>query len=349
MALYKRNKTYWVDISHNGERIQCSTGTTDKVAAQQWHDKFKADLWVQSRLEQKPKRTWIEATVRWINESSHKRSLKDDKCHLRWLDSHLRNKTLDQLNQEFIEKLAGIKAKSGASNARVNRMLALVRAILNKAAKQWGWINSAPLITMRKEANHRISWLTHEDAARLIAELPEHLADMAIFSLATGLRQSNVKNLKWEDIDLMKHHAWIHPDEAKANKAIAVPLNKDALRVLQKRKGKHPIYVFTYGNKPVSQVNTQAWKKALKRAGIKGFRWHDLRHTWASWHVQNGTSLQELQQLGGWASYNMVLRYAHLSSQHLQDAAARIHVTNSLHSANDGNLSVHREACNLLN
>lgn len=74
---------------------------------------------------------------------------------------------------------------------------------------------------------------------------------------------------------------------------------------------------------PIKQFNTKAWKKALKRAGIENFRWHDLRHTWASWHVQNGTSLQELQQLGGWASFVMVLRYAHLSSEHLKAVAER--------------------------
>lgn len=68
----------------------------------------------------------------------------------------------------------------------------------------------------------------------------------------------------------------------------------------------------------------KAWRAALKRAGIKNFRWHDLRHTWASWHVQSGTSLQELQVLGGWSSFDMVLRYAHLSSDHLRSAAERI-------------------------
>jgi integrase len=62
----------------------------------------------------------------------------------------------------------------------------------------------------------------------------------------------------------------------------------------------------------------------LKRAEIEKFRFHDLRHTWASWHVMNGTSLQELMELGGWKSYEMVLRYAHLAPEHLSDAAARI-------------------------
>ncbi|MDF1931681.1 tyrosine-type recombinase/integrase [Legionella pneumophila] len=82
--------------------------------------------------------------------------------------------------------------------------------------------------------------------------------------------------------------------------------------------------MFTYNGNPVSRCNNHAWLKALKRARIKDFRWHDLRHTWASWHVQNGTSLHELQQLGGWSEYDTVLRYAHLSSDHLQQAAERL-------------------------
>ena len=67
-----------------------------------------------------------------------------------------------------------------------------------------------------------------------------------------------------------------------------------------------------------------AWKRALKRAGIENFRFHDLRHTWASWHVMSGTSLQELMELGGWKSYEIVLRHAHLAPEHLSDGAARI-------------------------
>lgn len=331
MALYKRNKIYWIDINHNGTRIQRSTGTSDKVASQQFHDKVKADLWRQNRLGNKPETMWVEAVLRWLEESSHKRSLTTDKFHLRWLDPHLKNKKLKDIDRELIEKIANIKAATGVSNARVNRMLALIRSILNRAVDQWEWLDSAPKVKLRKESDHRIQWLTQNEVTKLIAELPSHLADMAIFTLATGLRQSNVKNLKWVDIDLQKRHAWVHPDEAKAGKAIAVPLNADAMRVLEKQIGIHSQFVFTFRSKPVSCVNTRAWRRALVRAGIQNFRWHDLRHTWASWHVQSGTSLQELQLLGGWSTFSMVLRYAHLSSAHLQEAANRISVTNSLH------------------
>jgi integrase len=67
-----------------------------------------------------------------------------------------------------------------------------------------------------------------------------------------------------------------------------------------------------------------AWKRTLQKVDIKDFRFHDLRHTWASWHVMQGTSLQQLMELGGWKSYEMVLRYAHLAPEHLADAASRI-------------------------
>jgi integrase len=85
--------------------------------------------------------------------------------------------------------------------------------------------------------------------------------------------------------------------------------------------GKHPVFVFIYKDAPVAQTGTRAWKQAFERAGIENFRWHDLRHTWASWHVQNGTRLQELMEPGGCASFEMVLRCAHLASEHLRDAA----------------------------
>lgn len=330
MALYKRGNTWWIDIGHLGKRIQQSAGTSDKVAAQRLHDKLKSDLWNNSHLGTKPEKKWIEAVIRWLAESQHKRSLRDDKVHLRWLSPHLKTLTLRQITRDVIDNLAALKQQDGCKPASINRMLALVRAILRKAEREWEWIEKAPLIRLYKEDNKRIRWITHEEAALLLKELPSHLADMVTFSLATGLRQANVTGLQWSDVDLIKKHALIHPDQAKGKKAIPVPLNEDAIAILRKQIGKHHQFVFTFKGNRIIQCNTKAWKKALERAGIKNFRWHDLRHSWASWHIQSGTSLQELQQLGGWASFAMVLRYAHLSSDHLLKAAERINVTKTL-------------------
>jgi integrase len=150
------------------------------------------------------------------------------------------------------------------------------------------------------------------------------LVALVRFSLETGLRQANVTGLQWSQVDLIRRCAWIHPDQAKARKAIAIPLSNAAVLVLRKQIGKHQTYVFSYRGKPVMQPNNGAWIKALKRAGIVNFRWHDLRHTWASWHVQAGTPLHVLQELGGWETAEMVRRYAHLSSDHLAQYVDRL-------------------------
>jgi len=152
----------------------------------------------------------------------------------------------------------------------------------------------------------------------LINELPVHLKDMVRFSLATGLRESNVTHLQWSQVDMQRRCAWILADQAKAGKAIAVPLNDDAFDVIKAQVGKHDERVFTYKGNVVNDGNTKSFRKALKRACIEDFRWHDLRHTWASWHVQAGTPLHVLKELGGWADISMVLKYAHLSGGHLE-------------------------------
>lgn len=103
-----------------------------------------------------------------------------------------------------------------------------------------------------------------------------------------GMSTRGCTHLKWQQINLDKKHALVHADESKTKRAIPIPLNKQALTILQSQKGKHPIYVFTYEGRPVTRCNNHAWRKALIRAGISDFRWHDLRHTWAIWNVQNG-------------------------------------------------------------
>lgn len=324
MALKRKNGFWWVDITYLGERVRQSTKTKIKSEAQRFHDQILEKLWKTKKLKTIPKKTWVEAVVRWIDESSHKRSLDMDKFHLSWLDPYLRTKLLEDISEDLIESIAQKKEKTGVKPSTVNRLLEVIRAILNRAHKDWKWLDSVPIIRIRKFENKRLRWLSRLEAQRLIDELPSHLKDMAGFTLVTGLRQSNVTGLQWKEVDLIKGHALIHSDQSKTKRAIPVPLNSLAIEILKKQQGKHPTHVFTYKGEPVSRCNNHAWKKALIRARIKDFRWHDLRHTWASWHVQNGSSLHELQQLGGWSDYDTVLRYAHLSSDHLRKAAERV-------------------------
>jgi integrase len=94
-------------------------------------------------------------------------------------------------------------------------------------------------------------------------------------------------------------------------------LTAEAVEVVRAQLGKHHSHVFTYRGEPIRWVNNIAWKGALRRSGIEDFRWHDLRHTWATFHMQAGTPLHVVQELGGWVSPKMVQRYAHLTPGHL--------------------------------
>jgi integrase len=325
MSLRRRGGIWWIDIrSPQGERIRRTTETANKALAQEFHDRIKVELWRIDKLDAKPKRTWNDAVVRWLKENGHKTTANEDVSKLRFLDRYLRDKDLNAINRTLIDHVTQEKLAPGHQNATVNRTLELLRAVLRKCVNEWEWLDRAPFVRMLKEPTRRIRFLTQDEARRLLAELPPHLADMATFSLATGLRAANVTGLEWSQVDEERKLCWVHPDQAKARRAIAVPLNREALAIVQKQKRIHATRVFSFRGKPIVQVSSKAWYGALKRAEIKNFRWHDLRHTWASWHVQNGTPLFVLQELGGWESVEMVRRYAHLAADHLAPFADRL-------------------------
>lgn len=322
MSIYKKGNiwhVYYIDC--NGKRVRQSTGTTDQQKAQELHDKLKSEQWATKKLGDKPKYTWQEAVVRYLQEQSEKKSLVTDKFHLRWIDAFLGDKKLYEITRSTLDYVKSEKLKTGVSNATVNRMLSTIKKILNTAHKDWGWLEGTPSVKMLIEPKERVRFLTKEQAENLILELPKHLSAMVRFSLATGLRESNVTGLQWSEIDIPRKTAWINARNAKSGKSIAVPLNDDAMQVLQNQLGNHRTNVFTYKDNPVLKAGSTAWDNALKRAGIEDFRWHDLRHTWASWHIQSGTPINALKELGGWSDLDMVLRYAHLSSEHLAQYA----------------------------
>lgn len=324
MSLYKRGKTWWVRFTApSGERIQCSTRTEDRKKAQEYHDRLKTTFWEVQKLGTKPERSWQEASVRWLKEKDYKASHEKDISILKCLDKYLGALTLSKITRDVIDTIAeATSARTSKSNA--NRYLALIRAILRRARDDWEWIDHIPKVRLYTVNSKRINWLTREQAQALITVLPEHMKTIVRFALATGLRRTNVTHLQWSQIDLVRCMAWIHADQSKTKKAIAVPLNVDAVNVLHEQQGKHEKWGFPYNGKPVYQVSTKAWYKALKETGLEGFRFHDLRHTWASWHVQAGTPLNALQELGGWSSAEMVRRYAHLGATHLANYANNI-------------------------
>lgn len=192
---------------------------------------------------------------------------------------------------------------------------------------------------MLKEPRRRVRFLRREEAQRLLDAMPKHLKPIVRFALATGCRAGEIFGLAWHRVDLTRKVAWLDHGATKSGEGRGIPLNADAVAALRLTFGQHPRWCFTFAGKRILKSST-AWDRARQRAGIEDFRFHDLRHTWASWHVQSGTSLPELMELGGWKSYEMVLRYAHLAPEKLSSVASRIEWHSSKQDGTSGNEAV---------
>jgi integrase len=258
-------------------------------------------------------KTWKDAAERWQEETLHKRTAHEDTRKLLWIGQHLDRLPLTAINADVIRDVAKARKLEGSGPSTVNRYLALIRAVLRRAENEWEWLERVPRVRLAPEPKRRVRWITPDQARTLLTELPEHQRHACLLALATGLRQSNVLGLRWNDVDMRRRVLWVWGDATKNGEDIQVPLNDMALEVLGARLGRHSEFVLTYRGNRLRSINTRCWRKALKRAGILNFRWHDLRHTWASWLVQRRVPLFALQELGGWQSAQMVRRYAHLS------------------------------------
>ncbi len=270
-------------------------------------------------------KTWNEAVERY-QKTRPKRApmtVVRENAIVKWLEPHLDGVGLESITRGQVEDIRCSAMAAGLGVYSVNHTLGTIRQFL-RAAERWEWIKAAPRIELAKRPPGRVRWITREEAARLVAACPVMLGQMVRLSLATGLRKATLRQLEWDWIDLESATLHVPGSKMKARLPLTVPLSESAIALLKQRAGQHPVFVFSHGEFAVHDPANRLFRRALRVAGIKNFRWHDLRHTWASWHVQNRTTLAELQMLGGWQTIEMVMRYAHLDTHTLRVAAGRL-------------------------
>lgn len=346
MSIFRRGSVWYGSYTTpGGKRIKESLGTEDRKQAQELYDRRKAELWRIERLGDFPDVTFEEACMRWLEEKAHKKSLDADKGRIGFWLMHFEGVLLKDISEAKIyaavsrmtnrkseerwKQRAASMQKKGidigvykpepVSTSTKAKHLALMKALMRAAEREWKWIEKSPVIKVPQERNKRVRWLEPAEAKRLIDECPEPLKSTVEFALATGLRRSNIVDLKWQQIDMQRKVAWIYPEESKSGRAIGFALNDTACAVLKQQLGKHHNWVFvhteavkrndgttTAGVRKMRVDSNTAWRAALKRAGIEDFRFHDLRHTWASWLIQSGVPLSALQEMGGRESIEMV-------------------------------------------
>ena len=330
-GLHRDGRGIWhTDFSVAGQRIQRSTFTADRAKAEEWCATQADRIWRERKLGEAPSLTWRAAVALWMQSKKRddKRDLANDADKARVLEPEIPDNPIHQLTSlqmdAALDRLA--QARSWSNTTR-NRHRSFVLGVLNFARRK-GYAAASLTLERRREPEKRIRYLSREEAARLVAALPAHLARMARFSLATGLRQSNVTGLCWSDVSMERRLAWVWAEDAKGRRNISVPLSDAALAVLAEardcKQHGHERHCFTYYGTPIEQPANTAWLRALREAGIENFRWHDMRHTWASWHAMAGTPMPVLQELGGWRDLRMVLKYAHLAPAHTASFAGNV-------------------------
>ena len=211
--------------------------------------------------------------------------------------------------------------KKKPSRSTINKQVHVLSNLFTMAV-EWGMIDKSPFEqmkngrrrTLRVKEQNREEFLTPEEANKLLEEAPDHLREIIIIALNTGMRRGEILGLRWNQIS--KH--WIYLKETKTDEQGQVPLNEDVDQVLkvikarQMREGtfKKSGRVFLFGGKPLTSIKT-AWYATCRRAGIK-CRFHDLRHTFASWYLKKRKNLAALQKLLGHKEITMSMRYAHI-------------------------------------
>lgn len=332
MAVYKRGKTYWIRFQWNGQEIRQSARTASRSAALDHERHVREEL---GRIHRggKERYSYRQAMTRFIGQEIQSLKVKTQKRYItsgKALYSHFVSLYLDQINKKTLSEFVAYRKREGVSDATVRRDLTCLSAMLS-AAMRWDWIDANPVKGMDKrnlkESEARVRFLTLEEFNKLIAAAP-NLAHLIQFAVETGMRSEEQFGLTWGQVDLPRRE--VRLTGTKNGTSRTVPLSDKALQIIQSlpRHIKLP-YVFWYRPQGSKDVDTakrytslqRPWKQALKAAGIEDFKWHDLRHTFASWAVQRGADMYKLQVVLGHKSPQMTQRYAHLRSDDLHEIA----------------------------
>jgi integrase len=329
MIYKKNNSKYWYtkfEMEYQGikKRVHKSTRHTSKAKAESFEVQLKQDFWLSMTTNQIKQYSLKEAIELHLLSRQVNRSFEDKERKLKWWCKKLKNPTLSELSTPLI--LSEISKKNDISLATRNRYLAELKSLLNFCHKELGWIDKVPVLKILKEPKRAFFKLSPFDVQNLLKASPGYLQAIIAFALLTGLRRGNILSLRWSQIDFERGCLFIAANEHKSKDHVTTPLCRQAMELLLhlKSKSTSPFVFTTPMNIPLNEVQHRLWSKVIKKANVEGLRFHDLRHNWATKHIEAGTDLLALKELGGWKTLEMVQRYAHPSNDYLAQQAKNI-------------------------
>ncbi len=276
--------------------------------------------------------------------------------------SHLMQLPLEEISPWLIEKWRVEQQKRGKAASTINRNIVTLKAVLSKAVA-WDWLEISPLLKLKPlktDNNAKVRYLSADEEKRLLFALEErnkeailrrasgnhwravrgyellpeyqegifcdYLIPMVLLAMHTGLRRGELFSLRWDHVDLNKATVTVTGNNAKSGKTRHVPLNSKALYALKNWNKQCSEHELVFPSKEGQQMDNvrKSWARVLKNANISNFRWHDLRHHFASRLVMASVDLNTVRELLGHSDLAVTLRYAHLAPEHKADAVARL-------------------------
>lgn len=346
MASIKKRKdkngkdVYDVRIRLKGNRIECAS----------FRRKTDAEKWIQDtesairdgrhfKTSEAKKHTLGQLIDRYLKDvlPTKKKCEQRQGAQLNWWKKQIGHYLLSDVTPALIVEQRDVLLKGITKRGRQRtpattvRYLAALSHAFTIAIKEWGWIEDSPIrkVTKPKEARGRVRFLDDDERSRLLIACKDsanpYLHTIVVLALSTGMRQAEILNLKWSDVDLDKGRVILR--ETKNGEVRQVFASGQALELLkqhEKIRRIDSLYLFPgkFPNKPID-IRT-AWENAVKRADISNFLFHDLRHSCASYLAMNGASLAEIAEVLGHKTLSMVKRYAHLSDSHTAGVISRM-------------------------
>ncbi|MGC8580008.1 MAG: tyrosine-type recombinase/integrase [bacterium] len=329
MGLIKRGQKWMIQLRYNGRLVRIATGTSNKKLAQEIEAKTKTEL-VEGRYFDKGqgnKKTFKDMADKYMTEYAIKKAVRSklrDGVSLKHLLPEFGDTYLSQITPNQIARYKVKREQEGASPKSINHELGFCKHAFNLAIKEWEWVKDNPFtkVSMEKLPQPRVRYLTPEEFEKLYQACNERLKPIVLLAVNTGMRQDNILSLTWTQIDLSR--GVIILEHTKNGERLGLPMNdtvKNLLIELNKVRHINSPYVFhnSTGNRISATTVQHAFHRVCKKAGIQDFRFHDLRHTFASWLVQGGVDLYRVQRLLGHKTGEMTRRYAHLAPDNLRD------------------------------
>ncbi len=345
MGLYKRGGVWWMRLTVGGRKeIRRSTGTGDRRLAEKIEGKVRTEIaegrWFD--VQEERTRTVGEMIDRYIETHIGDRPHRSRyEAQGRALKRYLGILTLAVVTPKVLVEYKARRRKEGTTYTRegktgevtahrdvgpgtINRELTLLSAAFNMAVKEWEWCRENPVarVSKEKEPPGRDRWLSAEEEGRVLQAASPWFREIIAFAVNTGMRQGEILSLRWSSVDLFRRTVTV--ERSKNGEKRTVPINETVLTNLKEksrvRSLKTDLVFHSEAHTAIDLGNLRrAFGKAIKKAKVEDFHFHDLRHTFATRLVQAGVDMYKVQRLLGHKTPTMTQRYAHHSTESLRD------------------------------